>query len=205
MDINAERSRSLVGTVLKRGLVAGLIVLCLVTLYVHESYVLRPNDPQWAHFAPFRWWLVPHIITAAFALVLGPVQFSTTLRRRYLNIHRWSGRIYAAAAILSSCLALYIVLVYETPPNHWVMGAMAVTWLMTTVFAWITALRRDIEAHKLWVGRSYGMTFTFVTTRFIPDVVLHHMDYLGVITLYWLLIVIALVLPDIVVLLRRRR
>jgi uncharacterized membrane protein len=185
--------------IVKRAAFFGLFIVTLATIWVHERYVLRPHDPLWAHFHPFRWWLLPHVITGVVALGLGPLQFSNTVRRWNPDVHRWLGRIYVVAALVSSLLALYIVMVYETPNNRWVMGAMAGLWFLTTACAWISALRRDFIQHKLWVGRSYGLTFTFVATRFLPDLVWPGMDYYGYTALYWMLIVISLVLPDLVI------
>lgn len=206
--MDAETHRHPLGSFLKRAAFAAMAVVVLVTIWVHERYVLRPNNPQFAHFAPFMWWLIPHVLTGALCLTLGVLQFSTTLRRRWPNVHRWIGRTYAVSALVSSSLALWIVLAYELPANQWVMGVMAGLWLITTALAWLSALNRRFDQHSLWAGRSYGLTFTFVTTRFIPDIVWPGMDYFGVTALYWVLIVMALILPDVLAIgdqWRRRR
>lgn len=184
---------------LKRGLALLLLAVTLATIWIHEAWVLRPTDPEWSHLAPIRWWLAPHILASATALIVGPLQFSSTLRRRSKILHRWLGRIYATAAIIASILALYVVLTFEEPFNRWVMGSMAALWLITTLFAWMAVRNRNFIQHRLWVGRSYGLTFTFVTTRFIPDVVFPGMDYYSMTALYWLLIIASLLLPDLVI------
>ncbi len=193
---------------LKRFVFLLLGALTLVTIYEHETPLLNPTNPEWSHIAPFRWWLVPHILTAAVALVIGPLQFSTTLRRRNLALHRWLGRIYACAVLVASAIALYIGVAFEVPENRWLMGSMAGLWLMVTVCAWLAARHGDINQHRLWIIRSYALTFTFVTTRFIPDKILPGMGYAGVTALYWVLIVSSLLLPDLLVnggaILRRR-
>lgn len=196
-DSEGIQQRNPFGVFLKRTAFLTLGLVVLITIWVHERYVLNPYDPQFARFAPFKWWLIPHIVTGAVCLVLGPLQFSTTIRTRKPGLHRWTGRVYVVSAVISSCLALYIVLKHELPANQWVMGSMAIFWLVTTAFAWLCAVRRRFDQHRLWVGRSYGLTFTFVSTRFIPDVVMPGMDYYEVTTLYWLLIAVALILPDV--------
>jgi len=184
---------------LKRSVALLLFAVTLATIWIHESWLIRPNDSQWSHLAPIRWWLAPHIAASAAALIIGPLQFSATLRRRSKILHRWLGRIYATAAITASILALYIVLTFEEPFNRWVMGSMAALWLITTLFAWLAARNHNFTQHLLWVGRSYGLTFTFVTTRFIPDVIFPGMDYYSMTALYWLLIIASLLLPDFVI------
>jgi len=171
-------------------------LLTAATIYVHETPLLKATDPEWARIAPFRWWLAAHVASAAFSLVLGPLQFSASLRRRGLSLHRWIGRVYVVATLIAASLALYIVLAFEAPANRWVMGVMAGLWWVCTALAWIAIRGRDIAQHRLWMMRSYGLTFTFVTTRFVPDVVLPGLGFFGVTTLYWLLILLAMALPD---------
>ena len=183
---------------LKRGIGLALLSITLIAIWIHEAWVLRPADPQWLHLAPMRWWLVPHILTSAVALAAGPLQFSSTLRKRSLTLHRRLGRTYVLSSFIASTLALFIVLRFEEPFNRGVMGAMAALWLATTLFAWIAARNRNFVQHRLWIGRSYGLTFTFVGTRFIPDVIFPGMDYYSMTTLYWLLVVASLILPDLV-------
>ncbi len=191
--------RTPLSTHLRRALFAALALVTLATIYVHEGYVLRPADPQWAHFAPFRWWLIPHIAGGTAALLIGPLQFSQTLRRRSLALHRWLGRLYVLAVAVGASLSVYIVLTFEAPLNHWVMGVMGGLWLAATLFAWLAALGGNVLQHRLWIGRSYALTFTFVTTRFIPDVVFPGLDYYGVTALYWVLIVLSLTVPDLLI------
>lgn len=191
-------SRPALAVWFKRLFGGGLFLLTLATLLTHEAYVLRPGDPLLAHLAPMTPWLIPHILGGMIAFLVAPLQFSTTIRRRNPALHRWLGRLYMAACIVSSILSVWIVLRFEHRANWAVMGTMGGLWLLTTVFAWLAIRNRDIRQHQLWIGRSFGLTFTFVLTRIIPDFVLPGMDYAGVTALYWAFIVTALILPDLI-------
>lgn len=182
----------------KRLLFTVLGLLTAVTIYEHEVPLLDPAHPNWAHVAPFRWWLAPHVAAAAVALIVGPLQFSDTLRRRSLALHRWLGRTYLGAVLIAGALAVYIGVAFEIPENRWLMGTMAGLWLLATALAWLAIRNRRIDQHKLWMMRSYALTFTFVTTRFIPDLVLPGMGYAGITALYWSLIVASMLLPDLI-------
>lgn len=197
MTRSVGRTRRLPSFV-RRGAFVLLALITAATLYVHEGYLFRPHDPLWAHFRPFRWWLLPHVIAGVIALVVGPLQFSTTIRTRSFALHRWTGRVYAAASLVASALSVYIVIVFEDPLNRWVMGSMGGLWFITTVFAWLAARNREIGQHRLWAARSYCFTLTFVATRFVPDVILTGMGFFGFTTLYWALIVLCLVAPDLI-------
>src|SRR3569832_237932 len=106
-----------VGRWLRRALLAAAFLATLVTLVTHERYVLRADDPMWRHLAPFRWWLLPHVAGGMVAFLVAPVQFSATFRRRCPKAHRWLGRLYMGAVIVSSILSIYIVLASELQAN----------------------------------------------------------------------------------------
>ena len=186
------------GTALKRFTMLGLMVLTIVTIWIHEAYFFRGPSAQLDRLIPIMPILISHIATGAIALLLGPLQFSTTLRKKSLTLHRWLGRTYMAAVLISSVLALYITMTFEVPSARWVMGTMAALWLITTIFAWAAAASRNLLQHKLWVSRSYLFTFTFTTTRFAIDVIWPGIDGEGVTNFYWVLNIACLVIPDIV-------
>lgn len=186
-------------TFLRRTTFVLLGIFTIATIYVHEGWLLKPADPEWTHIAPFRWWLIPHVATGIVAFLIAPLQFSATIRRRSLALHRWLGRTYIAAATLASLFALYIGIAFQDPANRAVMSGMAALWLMTTLFAWFAARRGEIVQHRLWTMRSYALTLTFVTTRFIPDVMIPGLDYIGTTALYWGFVVGSLVIPDLIV------
>ncbi len=178
--------------------VLAVILLTLATFATHEAYVLRPGAPQWAHLKPFRWWLLPHVVGGMTALLFIPMQISSTFRHRHPALHGWLGRIYVAGATISSILSVYIVVRFELKANWWVMGTMGGLWFLTTIAAWFAALNRSFVQHQLWMGRSIGLTLTFVATRIIPDQVLPGLGYTETTALYWAFIVAALVVPDLV-------
>jgi len=187
------------GRWLRRLIVAALFLLTLVTLITHEAYVLRADDPMWRHLAPLRWWLLPHVAGGMIAFLAAPFQFSATVRRRWPAAHRWVGRTYVVAVIVSSILSIYIVLAFELQANWWVMGTMGALWLVTTVFAWLAIRNGNVTQHRLWIGRSFGLTFTFVLTRIVPDLMLPGLDYVKMTALYWAFIVASLIVPDLLV------
>ena len=73
-------------------------------LWTNESFLFNASDPEWAHIAPFHWFLLPHGMAAAFALFLGPLQFSDRLRRQLCEAHKLAwlylhrGLLYRRAA-----------------------------------------------------------------------------------------------------------
>ena len=45
--------------------------MTVFVLYHKERFLLDPMHPIWQHYDPFKWWLLPHGLAGAFALLLG--------------------------------------------------------------------------------------------------------------------------------------
>jgi hypothetical protein len=74
-------------------LLFAFIVLMVAYVLVHNEYFLvDPKAPVWEHYQPFKWWLLPHGLAAACALLLGPLQFPGANGRNAVLFHRPGGR-----------------------------------------------------------------------------------------------------------------
>ena len=91
----------------KRALFMLLALLTVTAFIVHNLPMLTPANPEWAHVAPFRWWLLLHAPFAATALLLGPLQFSSTIRRRN-QLHRRIGQTYVVAVTIASISGIIV-------------------------------------------------------------------------------------------------
>jgi hypothetical protein len=59
-------------------------------------------------YQPFKWWLLPHGLARACALLLRPMQFSDRLRLRFAKLHRVVGRFNIAEVFIAAPLGFYI-------------------------------------------------------------------------------------------------
>lgn len=110
--------------------------------------------------------LMVHAGVAGIALLLGPLQFITAMRRRAPIAHRWTGRIYMIACIVGGIAGAVLALGASSGPIA-VSGFffLAVFWLATSIIGWRAVLRRDFVSHKNWMIRSFALTFAAVTLR----------------------------------------
>ncbi len=107
---------------------------------------------------------VPHAIGGVLAMVIGPVQFSTRLRRRHLELHRVLGRVYAYSVLVATVTA---VAISWSRPLFLATLVQSGAWFVCTLFAIITARNGYLVLHRQWMIRSYAMTFTFISLRFL--------------------------------------
>ena len=84
------------------------ISLGLTTLFVFiTSEVLLVTDYPMYHAYRLqviadRGLLIPHTLAGIFALLIGPINFSSRIRQRHLTLHRVLGRIYVVSVFVGS-------------------------------------------------------------------------------------------------------
>jgi uncharacterized membrane protein len=106
--------------------------------------------------------LIPHTLAGIFALVIGPINFSSRIRQRHLTLHRVLGRIYAVSVLVGAFTGIALAAGRPGLPGT---SMQAAAWIVCTAAAVITARNHQIPQHRQWMARSYAVTFTFVSSR----------------------------------------
>ena len=114
-------------------------------------------------------WVVSHLVGGSLALLLGPMQFWKSIRNRYLNFHRISGKIYILGCLMAGLSALRLSLISMCIPCRVSLFMLAVIAIFTTLAAWYAVRHNNIKAHRQFMVRSYIAILAFVAVR-IDDV-----------------------------------
>ena len=143
-------------------------------LYHNERFLIDSSHPVWQHYAPFKWWLLPHGIFGAIVLLFAPLQFSDRLRKRFTRAHRIMGRLYVVGAIFLAPLGAYIQYYQErtgAPRSFTILAIVDAAMLMgATAIAFVFAFRRKIALHRQWATRSYAIALVFIAGRFVMGI-----------------------------------
>lgn len=140
----------------------------LTTLFVFiTSEVLLVTDYPMYHAYRLqviadRHLLIPHTLAGIFALLIGPINFSSRIRQSHLTLHRVLGRIYVISVFVGSFTGIALAWGRPGLPGT---SMQAAAWIVCTTAAFMTARNRQIAVHRQWMARSYAVTFTFVSSR----------------------------------------
>ncbi|MGH9538228.1 MAG: DUF2306 domain-containing protein [Terriglobales bacterium] len=155
-------------------LFAFITLMLAYVLYHDEIFLINAQDPEWQHIHPFRWYLLPHGIAGACALLLAPMQFSDRLRRRFTKLHRIVGRIYVGGVLIAAPFGFYIQHFEErfgAPRSFsFAAAAQATTWIVTTLIALALILQGKVEPHRRWMTRSFAVALVFLEVRVVLGV-----------------------------------
>lgn len=107
-----------------------------------------------------------HLAAGGIAIVAGALQFSARLRFDRPAIHRNVGRVYLVAVLVSGIAGGLLAPVSTGGVvAHFGFGMLALLWVSTALFAWVTVRSGDYEAHRRWMIRSYALCLAAVTLR----------------------------------------
>lgn len=151
--------------------------LLLVALYfvINRAlpYFFNFNIEQFQdYYWPNKWWLVGHLLGGALALIIGPLQFSSKFRNRFLKVHRNLGKVYIIGIIIASLCAVYMSFYVAPQVNvSWSISlfVMALVWLVCVLMAYRAVRLRRIPQHQDWMLRSYIITLGFVLFRILNE------------------------------------
>lgn len=118
-----------------------------------------------------------HMACGAIALLLGPFQFLSKLRKSFPQIHKWSGRIYCVCAMASCLFGLAFIALKKKLVGGWNMSvafAMAgITLGVLSFKVWQSARAAkvgsppmDFTAHRNWGIRSYSQILAPMLYRY---------------------------------------
>ena len=185
-------------------------LMLIYVLWHDERFLINANDPAWQHYHPFRWWLLPHGLAGACAILLGPMQFSDRLRRRFTKLHRVVGRIYVAGAFIVAPLGTYIQYFEERmgePRSFSIAAGVNALLLMTsTAIAFAFILKGRVQQHRQWMTRSFAVALVFLEVRVVGGVT--GWENLGTAaneTIVWACLAFSLLFADIILQLQELR
>ena len=187
-----------------KNLVFACIALMMAYVLRHnEGFLIDRSDPFWEHIQSFKWWLLPHGLGGACALLLlAPLQLSDRLRQRFTKLHRVVGRIDITRVFVLAPLGAYIQYLEERMGGTrsftiaTVVDAILLT--STAAVALFFIRNRKIQQHRQWMTRSYAVAQAFFEVRPISGVFgLDDSDAAGE-AIVWACVALAIPLADLV-------
>ena len=146
------------------------IVLALVQV-VQIPLGALPEDSR--HLTATPIWHFMHVLAGATFGIVGPIQFSRVLMRKYGLLHRFMGRMFVAAGATISLSSLGLL--WHFPDTYSVAISsgrllFGIALGLALAIAMHAIRRRDFTRHRNWMIRGYaiGIGATAVSMVFFP-------------------------------------
>jgi Predicted membrane protein (DUF2306) len=154
--------------------VLALIVFCKLMYNIVFPYTSGKTDIDFLlskqkiiHLKHYRWSFYLHIFSSLLILAAGLTQFSNNILQRVPIIHRWIGKLYTFGILIISAPAALVMSFYAN--GGWIAKPsfilLSLLWWYTTWQGYQTIRRKAIQEHRIWMLRSYALTFSAITLR----------------------------------------
>jgi len=148
----------------------GVVMVLVRTFLLAETLsgsAVSPADPYDSVFARHPGLTLLHMLPGLVFVVLGPLQFITRLRVRYINLHRWCGRIYVASGVVVglSALVLGVVVGFAGATETAAVTFFSTLFLIFLGLAVFRIRRREVAAHREWMIRAFALGLAVTTMR----------------------------------------
>jgi hypothetical protein len=135
-----------------------------------------------SRFAENRATTYVHVLLGAGYLLFGLLQFSNSIRRRWLAYHRWAGRALVSVGIVMALAGMYFGLAMPIGGRSeaFVIGLVGMVFLFAIVRGLVAIRQRDRETHRIWMTRAFGIGLGITTVRLVAgplDVIMTPMGY----------------------------
>jgi Predicted membrane protein (DUF2306). len=161
-------------------LYTGMVILsCVFILYTtYKNFIYDPDASGFLwhktdlkHVSMWIKVMDVHIAAACVAMIAGLLNFSGWIRKNYKWVHRRMGYIYVAAVVVVDLTSGYMA-PYSTGGriNSIAYNFINMIWLVMTVLAIVKIRKKQVEAHRKWMIRSYAFVFTNMFVHLITAI-----------------------------------
>lgn len=132
----------------------------------YENGPASVNGVRTADYTQHRWVMLAHTGLGGLALLLAFFQFSPQIRRRWISVHRWTGRVYLPLMTVSMLMAIVflsladIIRIDGGRAFDLQLWGLAVGTLATGWIAFAAIRAKDVVAHQAWMAMNLSLMLT---------------------------------------------
>lgn len=154
--------------------VALLYLLCWPVLrdsVSRLSFLVQPHGELAfvdLRYAEHPWSTAVHLVAGILFFLVGPLQFSPGLRRRWPGLHRSLGKLFIASGFVSSLGVMHMVIVFPALGGFLTQGvtyAICLSMVAAMILAYRAIRRREVMLHMRWMRLAFALGLTVSTAR----------------------------------------
>lgn len=139
----------------------------LIGFGASASFYFR--EPANSRLADFPIITALHVVLGGVYLAVAPFQFLPQIRRRFLNYHRWAGRLLVVIGTVIGITATFMAAVI--PFSGWtervLVTPFAILFSISIVNGYRHVRAHDIVRHRIWMIRAFSIGLAIGTMRLI--------------------------------------
>ena len=116
-----------------------------------------------------------HVYASFWLLILGAMQFSSWLRKRFSKWHKNAGKLYVGIIVFLAGPSGLVMAVHAEGGTSAKIGfsLLAILWIAFTYLAFKHALRKKWQRHQAFMIRSFALTLSAISLRLFKLGIVH--------------------------------
>ena len=108
-----------------------------------------------------------HVYTSIFLMIFGALQFSNYIQKKYLKLHRISGRFYVGVLLFFSGPSGFVMSYYA---NGGLLAQvsfllLSTFWMLFSFLSFYFILKKQVIKHQKFAIRSFSLTLSAISLR----------------------------------------
>ena len=145
------------------------LMLRIIFIYipVQTDIAFLQLKQSYIHITAWRIAFFIHVFTSLLALLAGFSQFSKKLLKQWPRLHRVLGYTYVINVLMVTGPAGLLLSFYANGgvSSRIAFVLLSAFWISATALALYKAIKKDFQAHRFFMIRSYALTLSAVTLR----------------------------------------
>jgi Predicted membrane protein (DUF2306) len=145
------------------------LMLRIIWVYIpmHNDTAFLQLKQNYIHITEWRIAFYTHVFTSILVLLAGFTQFSQWLQKNLKGIHKLLGYVYVINILMVTGPASLLMGFYANGGLSSRIGfvLLAVLWILFTAIAVYKAIKKDFNAHRIFMIRSFALTLSALTLR----------------------------------------
>lgn len=136
-----------------------IIYFVFIGLFSSIKQIPPRGDSYNPGFAMHPVQTILHALPGVFFMLIGPLQFVQRLRSKYMNLHRWMGRLFMISCMLIglSGITIAITFPYAGLSEQLAIYFYAIAFLFSLYKSYYHVKRKEIALHREWIIRVFSI------------------------------------------------
>ncbi|UGS20366.1 DUF2306 domain-containing protein [Flavobacterium cyclinae] len=144
-----------------------LLLITLQYIPYHTDVAFLRIKQEVIVFDHYKIAFFTHVYTSIFLMIFGAIQFSNYIQKKYVKLHRISGRFYVGILLLLSGPSGLVMSYYA---NGGVLAQvsfllLSTFWMLFTFMSFYFVLKRQLIKHQKFAIRSFALTLSAISLR----------------------------------------
>ncbi len=141
------------------------IIWAYIPMHTDTAFLQLKQD--YIHITEWRiaFWI--HVFSSILVLMAGFTQFSASFRKKYKSLHKKLGYLYVINILIVTGPSSLLMGFYANGglSSRIAFVLLAILWMYFTAMALYKAIKKDFNAHRIFMIRSFALTLSAITLR----------------------------------------